>query len=452
MTIDHHTPDDLSDFAELLQHGQEASDPLVNKNSPVRRRRRRRALIVTAITIAVVLAVVGGYTGWALNAPVRAPHIAAQAPSVPISSAASVPLASDGASALRITGGDAYFSAAKTGIALRSGSDKPRPIASISKLITALVVLEARPLSGADDTGPTITFSKADHDLYDKYYVMGATIAAMPRGSSMSEYDALATMLIPSACNYAEAIATWAYGSQSAFLSATRRWLAAHGLTGTTIVEPTGISHRNTSTTKDLLKIGQLAAANPSIVKITGTSSLSLPGPGAMFNTNDLLGTDGISGLKTGNLGEGSFALLYTASLDVGVDKPLEIIGVVLGGDSRQGVDSSVLAALDGIRAGFHTVPLTTSGQQIGTYSTPWGATARMVVSSSASILTWSDTPITATMKTTTPKRYANGEVIGSITWHAGPSTATAQVTVAGSISPPTAWWRLTHPFELGGK
>ena len=98
------------------------------------------------------------------------------------------------------------------------------------------------------DPGPTITFDKADHDLYDKYYVMGATIARMPTGSSMSLRDALATMLIPSASNYAEAVSTWAFGSQGAFLDAARRWLAAHGLTGTTIVEPTGISARNTST------------------------------------------------------------------------------------------------------------------------------------------------------------------------------------------------------------
>ena len=108
--------------------------------------------------------------------------------------------------AISVTGAEQYLGA--EGIHLTSGPDDPRPIASTSKLITALVVLDAHPLADADDPGPTITFGKADHDLYDKYYVLGAAIVEMPTGSSMSLHDALATMLIPSASNYAEAVST----------------------------------------------------------------------------------------------------------------------------------------------------------------------------------------------------------------------------------------------------
>ena len=103
--------------------------------------------------------------------------------------------------------------------------------------------------------------------------MLDATIAAMPTGSAMSEHDALETMLVASACNYAEAVSTWAFGSQGAFLSATKQWLAANGLTGTTIVEPTGISPRNTSTPSDLIAIGKLAAANPVIAQIVARRS-----------------------------------------------------------------------------------------------------------------------------------------------------------------------------------
>src|SRR3546814_1493954 len=161
----------------------------------------------------------------------------------------------------------------------------------------------------------------------------------MPTGSSMSLRDALATMLIPSASNYAEAVSTWAFGSQGAFLGATRSWLAAHNLTGTTIVEPTGINRRNTSTPADLLSIGKLAASHPVIAQIAATPSVSLPGPGVMYTTNDLLGTGGITGLKTGNLGEGTYNLLYTASLDVGAAAPLSMTGEMPGGGSRESVD-----------------------------------------------------------------------------------------------------------------
>jgi D-alanyl-D-alanine carboxypeptidase (penicillin-binding protein 5/6) len=450
LTTQHQSPDELSDLAELMRHEHEFPDRRDPVDHEVRRARLRRGLIIAATVITVVLLAAGGYVGWALTAPLSAPVITSQAPPAVAHSAAAIALPSEGASAISISGADDYLGAAASDIWATSGTDEPRPIASISKLITALVVLDRRPLASADDPGPLITFDKADHDLYDRYYVMGATIAAMPTGSSMSLHDALATMLIPSASNYAEAVSTWAFGSQSAFLSATRDWLAAHGLTGTTIVEPTGISPRNTSTPTDLLTIGKLAAANPAIAQIVATPWLSLPALGEMSNTNDLLGSDGITGLKTGNLGEGSFSLLYTASLDVGAAEPLSVTGVVLGGHSRQSVRAGVLALLDSICGGFHEVPLIPRGQQVGSYSTSWGSTARMVVAEDASIFTWSDTPITTSMQTTTPRAYEDGEVVGNITWSAGPNTATAVVEVEGSITPPTDWWRLTHPSELG--
>jgi D-alanyl-D-alanine carboxypeptidase (penicillin-binding protein 5/6) len=336
------------------------------------------------------------------------------------------------------------------GIWATTGTDDPRPMASISKLITALVVLDAKPLADANDEGPTITFGKADHDLYDKYYVMGATIAPMPIGTSMSERQALAAALIPSASNYAEAVSTWAYGSQGAFVSAARRWLAANGLTGTTLVEPTGMSERNTSTPTDLIALARLAAANPTIAAIAATPSMALPGAGMVHNTNGLLGTEGITGLKTGNLGYGTYNLVYTASMDVGIGQPLQVVGVVLGDNTREGVDNDVRGLLSSIREGFHHVPVATHSQQVGEYRTPWGSTAKIVIAQEASILTWSDTPITVAMQTTTPKTYTDGEEVGTITWTAGPQTTSIPLVVEGSVEPPDDWWRLTHPEELG--
>ncbi len=403
-----------------------------------------------AIVVAVVVASTGGYVAWALNAPLPEPEVTWQTPDVSAPPAAIIALPVEGSAAISIAGADEYLGAEASGIWMTSGSPDPRPIASISKLITALVILDAKPLASADDPGPTIAFGEADRDLFDEYYVLGATVAEMPRGTTMSLHDALATMLIPSASNYAEAVSTWAFGSQGAFVSAARRWLADNGLTGTTIVEPTGLSPRNTSTPSDMIAIGKLAAANPVIAQIAATASLTLPGPGTMSNTNGLLGTSGITGLKTGTLGENDYTLLYTATLDIGTGLPLSVTGVALGGYSRESVSSGVINLLDSIRAGFHDVPLIGRGDLVGTYSTTWGSSGQMIVTESASIRTWSDTPITVSMDTTAPKTYADGESAGTITWNAGPNTATVDVTLEGGIEQPTAWWRLTHPGELG--
>nr|WP_157310654.1 D-alanyl-D-alanine carboxypeptidase [Microbacterium sp. MAH-37] len=416
----------------------------------VRRRRGKIGLLITAIVLVLILGATGGYVWWALTASLPAPAASSQTPAAPAPAAAVIALPQAGAAALAISGGEAYLGETP-GIWAQSGTNDPRPMASISKLITALVVLERKPLADATDPGPTIVFSKADHDLYDKYYVLGATIKAMPTGSSMSERDALAAMLVPSASNYAEAVSTWAYGSQDAFLSAARKWLAKNGLADTRIVEPTGISPKNTSTPADLITLGRLAAANPAVAAISGTRSLSLPGIGGVSNTNGLLGVEGITGLKTGNLGDGAHNLLYTASLDVGIGTPLSVVGVMLGGATEGSVDADVQSLLASIREGFHEVRVGSAGQVVGQVTTPWGDKAQLVIADSPSLLIWSDTPIEVTMKTGKPTAYTDGEVVGSITWTAGPNTTTSDIALKGTIGQPDEWWRLTNPEVLAG-
>ncbi len=72
------------------------------------------------------------------------------------------------------------------------------------------------------------------------------------------------------------------------------------------------------------------------------------------------------------------------------------------------------------------------------------------MLAKNAEVRTWSDTPVTVTLDTVTPRTYADGETVGSVTWTAGPQTATADVKIAGAIEEPTLLWRLTHPGELG--
>jgi len=443
----HDHRDGLSDLTAMLSQAQDApqsAPPAVSEET--RRRRRRRRRIGALVSVVVVLALVATYVSLTLTAPVGAAADSIDRPQVTVPAATTVVLPSTGEAAVSVSGADNYLGASADSALASSGGDGALPMASISKLITALVVLNSRPL-GASGTGPTLTFDKADHDLYDKYYLLNATIAAMPTGSSMSEHDALETMLVVSACNYAEAVADWAFGSNAGFLAATNHWLKANGLTGTTLVEPTGIDARNTSTPSDLIAIGKLAMANPAIAGIVAKTSLDIPALAGMPNTNDLLGTDGVDGIKTGTLGGSD--LLFSATVTPGTPNPLKIIGVVLGGPDRTSVDDDVRALISSITSGFHSEHLSTKGEPVGTYSTPWGSEATMVLDRDASVLTWSNTPITSTMKATTLKSGASGEKVGSVTWVAGKSTVTVPIVLDGRIHGPSTWWRLTHPLQL---
>jgi D-alanyl-D-alanine carboxypeptidase (penicillin-binding protein 5/6) len=82
-------------------------------------------------------------------------------------------------------------------------------------------------------------------------------------------------------------------------------------------------------------------------------------------------------------------------------------------------------------------------------YTTPWGNKARMILDKDASVSTWSNTPITSKLKTTTLKTGANGKKVGSITWTAGKTIVTVPIVLHGRIEAPSPWWRLTHPLDL---
>ncbi|MEO7721080.1 MAG: D-alanyl-D-alanine carboxypeptidase [Pseudolysinimonas sp.] len=444
-------PDDFAQFAQMFENA--SRDERRVGHGPVdpatRAGRRKRTRIIALVVVGVIVAAIAVYVPLTLNAPVGAAAATLHRPDVPQGAAAVLALPPEGESAISVSGADVYLGTGASGILAASGGDGAAPMASISKLITAMVILNKKPLAGSSP-GPTITFSKADHALYDKYYVLNATIAAMPTGSSMSERDALETMLVVSACNYAEAMIDWAFGSNAGFVSAAKKWMTANGLTHTTMVESTGLDARNTSTPSDLIALGKLAMANPVVAELVAKPSLDVPFLTGMSSTNTLLGADGVNGIKTGTLEDFGSNLLYSATVPVtGLDKPLTIVGVVLGGATRESVNDDVTHLIDSLKAGFHEVPVAEDGEKVGRYSTPWGASATMVLGSSASVFTYSNAKITSTMTTSTLKTGNDGEKVGSVTWKAGTSTVTVPVLLQGNIRPPTAWWRLTHPQDL---
>jgi D-alanyl-D-alanine carboxypeptidase (penicillin-binding protein 5/6) len=218
----------------------------------------------------------------------------------------------------------------------------------------------------------------------------------------------------------------------------------------TTIVEPTGLDPRNVSTPSDLIKLARIAMKNPAVVQIAAMRSLDVPGIDPVSNTNDLLGWNGIDGLKTGTLDGFGSSLLYTSKLDVGLPEPLSVIGVQLGGYSRSAANAEVDTLLTSIIEGFHDVVVAEQSQVVGTYTTVWGKTARMVIGENATLFTWSDTPITSRIEVMPLSTGVDGDRVGTVTYTAGSQSVEVPVLLEGGIKSPDTWWRLTHPGELG--
>ena len=447
---------DLAEFSDMIARGQadaasHGPDPLDPAALERARRRRIRRRIAGLVVLLVIVAAVGTYLPLTLLAPVENATLVATKPAVTQPAAVVLTLPSVGEAAVSVTGAEAFPATVGTnGILASSGGAGPLPIASISKLITALVVLEAKPLTGIEP-GPTLTFSKADHDLYDQYYVLGASVEPMKTGSAMSEHGALSLMLVASACNYADAVSTWAFGSRARYLSAVEGWLTAHSLSETSIVEPTGIDARNVSTPADLIAIGTLAMASPVVASIVGSRSIVSPGVGELSNNNISLGSEGINGIKTGTLESAGSSLLFSATADVGLAKPITIVGVILGGDSRETVDRAAQLMVRSIRSGFHRVSLVGAGTVVGHYSTAWKDGARVVTGSRASVLTWSDAPITSKMTLKPLTTASDGSTVGSLDFVVAGAPISVPLVLDGSIAGPDGRWRLTHPGELLG-
>ncbi|PZE77110.1 D-alanyl-D-alanine carboxypeptidase [Curtobacterium sp. MCBD17_019] len=328
-----------------------------------------------------------------------------------------------------------------------SGDTGQRSIASISKVVTALVVLQAHPLTTSDD-GPTITFTAAQHALYDQYLALDGEVAAMPVGLRLSERQAFEVMLMKSANNYAGALALWSFGSMDAYRTAVHAWLSAHDLDHTTIEEPTGLDPHNTATASDLVHLGELAIANPVVKQIVGTQRTTIPTVGPIENSNKLLGMDGVEGIKTGTLDQAGACLLFAATYQRG-GRAVTVVGAMLGGRDHDSLDVDVRRLLDSVADNFHVVTLTNRGQTFGHYATPWRPRTDAVAASARSVLVWGRTTVTARTRLEQVTFGRRGERVGAVRFtidHHAPVTVPLELDA--SITEPDLWWRWTNPFQ----
>ncbi len=330
-----------------------------------------------------------------------------------------------------------------------SGDTQPRSIASLSKVITTLVVLEKKPLAvGA--SGPVLTMTTKDVNYYIDALKLNGEVEPVRPGLTLTQFQVLNLVLVPSANNYADSLVHWAFGSQTAFLSAARTWLATHGLTHTTMLDASGLNPGNTSTTDDLIKLGKLALANPLVSQIIATKTIDIPGVGVLTNTNELLGIDGVEGIKTGTLAEAGACLLFAAKVPVG-SHSVTVVGVILGGKDHVTVNQDVRALLASAVGGFHELKLAVQGQPFVNYTTKWGQKAQAVAAVNQAVTVWADTPVTAKVSLTPFQVQTSSSQVGQVDFTVGTQHIIVPLRLDAPLKDPGLWWRLANPFSLIG-
>ncbi len=329
------------------------------------------------------------------------------------------------------------------------GDKRPVPIASITKVVTTLVVLDEKPLR-VGDNGPDILFTDADFDIYNHDLTQDASVAHVEVGSVLTERQVIEATLLPSASNYAQSLAKWAFGSVDKYLEIAKTWLELHGLAQTTVVDTSGLSPLNVSTTTNLVELGKLALGHPVVSDIVATPQVTIPGAGVITNSNTLLGVNGVDGIKTGTTDEAGYCLLFAKPLVTG-SKRVTIVGVLLGGPNRSQLNEDIDSLLSSVAKDFHEVTVVTENQRFGTYSTAWGQNADLVSGRTVTAVVWADTPVSISAQARPVSIESASAEVGTVNVTIGPTTLAVPLRLAETTSDPGAWWRITHPVSLVG-
>jgi serine-type D-Ala-D-Ala carboxypeptidase (penicillin-binding protein 5/6) len=254
-----------------------------------RRRGRRRAFLLAFL---LLLIAAGAYVGIRLSTPEPAPAVTAAAlPAVHVpAQTVTLPWPTMGQGAVAVP---------SIGVDLASGPEAAAPVASLTKLMTAYVVLHDHPLA-LGKPGPTITVSQADVDDYDSATVDDDSNAEVSLNEQISEADVLGGLLVHSADNYADLLATWDAGSIPAFVAKMNAAAAHLGMDHSHFADASGVNPGSESTASDLLKVAALDMANPTFASFVKMSSVTLPVAGTISTYTPLLGVQGVIGVKSG--------------------------------------------------------------------------------------------------------------------------------------------------------
>ena len=189
-------------------------------------------------------------------------------------------------------------------VLLEKNADRVVSIASLTKLMTAMVVLDAN-----QNMDEMIAIHQRDVDT------LKHSTSRVPVGAKISRRDVLQLALMSSDNRAAASLARTFEGGTVGFKAAVRAKIRALGMTHTVIEEPTGLSPANKSTAGDLVKMAAAAAAYPTIVEMTTDAKdmIRINGRRVEYrNTNRLVGAKGwdIGLSKTGYTQEAGRCLI----------------------------------------------------------------------------------------------------------------------------------------------
>lgn len=204
-------------------------------------------------------------------------------------------------------------------------SGEKRPIASLTKIMTAVIALE----HGNLDQEITVS---------EKAASIGENSMGLVAGETYTLEELLYGLILHSGNDAAYAIAEGVGGNSRMFTAWMNFKARDLGLKNTRYADPSGLDADNISTPIDLVKLTKYALKNPTFKKIAATTEKEIYSDEDshyiyLFNQTNLLTTyPGVAGVKTGYTEEAGLCLVTYA-----VNEGHELIGVDLGSNDRKG-------------------------------------------------------------------------------------------------------------------
>lgn len=283
--------------------------------------------------------------------------------------------------------GSAAVGAQGIGFIASSGNETAIPAASVTKVMTALIVLTDKPLQ-KDQGGPTITMTEEDVRAYQVDLQGQQSVVKVEAGETLTELQVLEGMLIPSANNLAETIARWDAGSATTFVGKMNDRAATLHMTHTRFTDTSGASPGSVSTPTDLLALGMAAMQDPTLAQIVAMEQVDLPVAGVVYNVNSALAHSGIFGIKTGSGLDSGANFLFAANASVD-SHTIVVYGCVMGQPTLAAAFTAAENLITALSSGLHVQTVLQKHQTVGIYSTAWGEQSDVVSLDDVDLVEW---------------------------------------------------------------
>ncbi|HSZ37133.1 MAG TPA: hypothetical protein VK773_08585 [Acidimicrobiales bacterium] len=402
------------------------------------RRRRRWRVVVPVVIVVLLLLGAGAFAGVRLSEPAPAPAVTSVlSRSVDVPSAVvPLPFPATGQGAVSIP---------SIGVEEASGGETPVPVASLTKLMTAYIILHDHPLA-LNQPGPTVTATETDVQDFDTDAVSDDSNAQVTVGEQITEQQLLGGLLIHSADNYADLLARWDAGSIPAFVAKMNATAAALGMKQTHFADDSGISTQSVSTAGDILKVAAPDMANPVVAATVDNNSVTLPVAGILATYTPLLGLDGIIGMKSGytDAAGGCDVVAVLRTVD---GRPTLLLAAVTGQTGALALDQAGLHGLALVNA-VQSLIGTSTVLRAGVVAAQVGAAGSTVAgrtATSVSMLTWPGAHATRVFH---PARHVSpqarrGAQVGSVVVTLGTQRAVVPVHLTRDLPPRSLLQRL---------